>query len=96
MNLVDSAVHLRSFLDPPAPHGHTIKGSGLVSFRSNRFNTTTEPMNFTLHRACEDHMQSLGVQGSDYDYGTISMLSPNALVSINGRRYSFPDFAYIS
>jgi hypothetical protein len=87
MELVDSAVHLRSFLDPPTPPGHTIKGSGLVSFRASRWNTTIMPMEYALDRECNRHMQTLGVQGSDYTYGPISMLATDAVVSINGRRY---------
>ena len=42
--LLGSAVHLRSFLDGPAPAGHTIKGSGLVAFAANQWNTTIGPM----------------------------------------------------
>jgi hypothetical protein len=87
MQLVESAVHLRSFLDPPTPPGHTIKGSGLVSYRANRFNTTTVPMDFALLRACEGHMQDLGVQGSDYNFSSVSALDTSAVISINGRRY---------
>ena len=86
---VGSCVHLRSFLDPPTPPGHTIKGSGLVSFLSNRFNTTTAPMDHALRRACDRHMQSLGVQSSDYNYGPASELARTVNISINGRRYQF-------
>ena len=85
MQLVGSAVHLRSFLDPPTPPGHTIKGSGLVSFSDNRWNTTNVPMDYALQRACESHMQSLGVSGSNYNY-LVSVLAASAKVSINGRR----------
>jgi hypothetical protein len=88
MQRVASAVYLRSFLDPPTPPGHTIKGSGLVSYKASRFNTTTMPMDFTLQRACEMHMQSIGVQGSDYNFGSITVLDKTAVVSINGRRYA--------
>ncbi len=87
MQLVGSSVHLRSFLDPPAPKGHTIKGSGLVAFKASRFNTTTTPMDFNLQRACNKHMQSLGVQGSDYTFSPATVLDITAVVSINGRRY---------
>jgi hypothetical protein len=87
MNLLSSAVNLRSFLDPPTPAGHTIKGSGLVAFRASRFNTSITPMDFALQRACNRHMQSLGVQGSDYNYGPVKVLDAGSVVSINGRRY---------
>ena len=85
---VGSAVHLRSFLDPPEPKGHTIKGSGHVSFKANRFNTTTMPIDHALRRACSRHMQGLGVQSSDYDFGQVAVLDKNAIVSINGRRFN--------
>jgi hypothetical protein len=88
MHLVSSSVTLRSFLDPPTPPGHTIKGSGLVSFKTSRFNTTTTPMDFNLQRAFDSHMRSLGVQGSDYNYGPVSVLDAGARISINGRRYN--------
>jgi hypothetical protein len=87
MQLLGSAVHLRSFLDAPTPPGHTVKGSGLVAFKANRYNSTNVPMDFALQTACERHMQSLGVQGSDYNYGVVSKLDAGALVTINGRRY---------
>ena len=90
MHLVGSAVHLRSFLDAPTPRGHTIKGSGLVAYRANQKNTNTTPMDYALQRACSKHMQSLGVQGSDYYYGPVEVLDPTAIVSINGRRYACP------
>jgi hypothetical protein len=81
-------VHLRSFLDAPTPRGHTIKGSGLVSYRSNEKNTTkVREMPFALQRACSAHMQSLGVQGSNYNYGPVEEMDKTAIVSINGRRY---------
>jgi hypothetical protein len=86
MQLVGSAVHLRSFLDPPIAPGHTIKGSGLVSFKSNRFNTTTVHMAFALDRCLSSHMQSLGVQSSDYNFGPVKALNTTVGVSINGRR----------
>ena len=90
MNIMGSSVHLRSFLDPPTPPGHTIKGSGLVAFKATRFNTTVmNPMVLRLRRACEQHMQSLGVSGSDYNFGKISVLDESAVVSINGRRYPY-------
>jgi hypothetical protein len=90
MQLVGSAVHLRSFLDPPRPKGHTIKGSGLVSFASNRHNSTTMSMDFdcALERACARHMQSLGVQSSDYNFSPVSVLDTAVKISINGRRYN--------
>jgi hypothetical protein len=81
------SVHLRSFLDPKTPRGHTIKGSGLVAFRPNKKNATNIPMCFALARACNTHMQGLGVQGSDYNYGPVRELDTTAIVSINGRRY---------
>jgi hypothetical protein len=87
MKLVGSAVHLRSFLDPAKVPGHTIKGSGLVSFRANRFNTTIQPMDYHLERAINKHIQSLGVQSSDYNFGPIKVLAPTVGISINGRRY---------
>jgi hypothetical protein len=87
MELVGSAVYLRSFLDPPVAPGHTIKGSGLVSFKSNRFNTTTVHMAFALDRCLSKHMQSLGVQSSDYLFGPVKALATTVYVSINGRRY---------
>jgi hypothetical protein len=87
LNLVGSAVNLRSFLDPPMAPGHTIKGSGLVSFKSNRFNTTSPPMDFTLKRAVDKHIQSLGVQSSDYNFGPVKLMDTKVAVSINGRRY---------
>jgi hypothetical protein len=86
---VGSAVHLRSFLDPPTPKGHTIKGSGLVAYRANRANTTTTPLDRALQKGCESHMQSLGVNGSDYFFGDAQELAETAVVSINGRRYLF-------
>jgi hypothetical protein len=86
MMLVASAVHLRSFLDNPTPQGHTIKGSGLVAFRGNRSNTTSMPMDFALERACANHMQSLGVQSSSYNFGRVDELSETVVISINGRR----------
>jgi hypothetical protein len=87
MERLGPSVHLRSFLDPKTPRGHTIKGSGLVAFRPNKKNATNIPMNFALERACNTHMQGLGVQGSDYDYGPVRELDTTAIVSINGRRY---------
>ena len=44
-------------------------------------------MCFALDRACNTHMQGLGVQGSDYNYGPVRELDTTAIVSINGRRY---------
>jgi hypothetical protein len=85
--LVGSAVHLRSFLDGPTPAGHTIKGSGLVSFAANRWNTTCAPIDNALQRACDSHMRSLGVQAHDYDFGEVTVLDVKAKISINGRRY---------
>jgi hypothetical protein len=95
---VGSCVHLRSFLDPPTPLGHTIKGSGLVSFLSNRFNTTTTPicMHDALEGACDRHMQSLGVQSCDYNYGPVSELATTVAISINGRRYQSTSYLWIS
>ena len=87
MQLLGSTVNLRSFLDAPTPKGHTIKGSGMVSFRANKKNTSQIPMCFALQRACESHMQSLGVQGSKYNFGPVRAMDPTAIVSINGRRY---------
>jgi hypothetical protein len=86
MQLLGSTVHLRSFLDAPTPRGHTIKGSGMVEFRPNKKNTTTVPMCFALPRACDAHIQGLGVQGSDYNFGPVRAMDPTAIVSINGRR----------
>jgi hypothetical protein len=82
-----SAVHLRSFLDDPMPAGHTIKGSGLVSFAANRWNTTSTPIDFTLQRECDKHMRDLGVRACDYNFGEVDALAATAVVSINGRRY---------
>jgi hypothetical protein len=87
MQRVSSAVNLRSFLDPKKPRGHTIKGSGVVDYRPNKKNATHIAMDFALDRACNTHMQSLGVQGSDYNYGPVRVLDTTAIVSINGRRY---------
>lgn len=87
MQLVGSAAHMRSFLDAPIAPGHTIKGSGLVSFKANRFNTTTPPMDLVFQRAVNNHMHSLGVQSSDYYYGPVTLLATTVNVSINGRRY---------
>jgi hypothetical protein len=87
MGRMSSAVHLRSFLDPKTPRGHTIKGSGVVAYRPNRKNATTIPMCFALDRACNAHMQGLGVQGSNYNFGPVRKLDTTAIVSINGRRY---------
>jgi len=84
---MSSAVHLRSFLDQKTPRGHTIKGSGMVDFRPNKKNATNIAMCFALDRACNTHMQGLGVQGSDYNYGPVRELDTTAIVSINGRRY---------
>jgi hypothetical protein len=86
MQLLGSTINLRSFLDTPTPRGHTIKGSGLVSFRPNNKNTSTVPMCFGLQRACASHMQGLGVQDSDYYFGPVRAMDPTAIVSINGRR----------
>jgi hypothetical protein len=86
MQLLGSTINLRSFLDTPTPRGHTIKGSGLVSFRPNNKNTATVPMCFGLQRACASHMQGLGVQDSDYYFGPVRAMDPTAIVSINGRR----------
>jgi hypothetical protein len=86
--LLGSAVHLRSFLDGAAPAGHTIKGSGLVAFASNRWNTTSCPMERALQRECDKHMRSLGVHASDYDFGEVRELDAKAVVFINGRRYT--------
>jgi len=86
MMRVGSAVFLRSFLDPPAPKGHTIKGSGLVSYKGSRWNTTSTPIDRALQRACEKHMQGMGVRGSDYFFGEAQVLNKTAQVSINGRR----------
>jgi hypothetical protein len=87
MKLLGTSVNLRSFLDAPGPdRGHTIKGSGLVSFRANKKNTATIAMCFGLERACTAHMQDLGVQGSDYNFGPIRAMDSTAIVSINGRR----------
>jgi hypothetical protein len=87
MQLVGSAVNLRSFLDRPVVAGHTIKGSGMVSFKSNRFNTNTQPMDYTLERAVNNHLHSLGVRSSDYNFGPVQVLDTKVRVSINGRRY---------
>jgi len=86
MQLMGSSVNLRSFLDSPTPRGHTIKGSGLVSFRANLKNTTNIPMCNALQRACDSHMQGLGVQSSDYNFGPVRAMDTTAIVSINGRR----------
>jgi hypothetical protein len=86
MQLLGSTVNLRSFLDAATPRGHTIKGSGLVEFRAHRRNTTDIPMCFALQRTCNSHMQGLGVQGSDYEFGPVRAMDPTAIVSINGRR----------
>lgn len=87
MVLLGSTVNLRSFFDAPTPRGHTIKGSGLVAFRANKRNTQAIPMCFALQRACEQHMRSIGVQGSDYNFGPVQAMDTTAIVSINGRRY---------
>lgn len=87
VELLGSAVHLRSFLDGPEPPGHTIKGSGLVSFAPNRWNTTTAPIDYTLQRECDKHMRTLGVRANDYNFGDAKVLDATTVVSINGRRY---------
>jgi hypothetical protein len=87
MGRMGPCVHLRSFLEPKTPRGHTIKGSGLVAMRPHRKNATCIPLCFALARACSTHMQGLGVQGSDYNYGPVRQLDTTAIVSINGRRY---------
>lgn len=90
MQLLGSSVNLRSFLDAPTPKGYTIKGSGLVAYRSNRKNASSIPMCFALQRACDAHMHGIGVQASDYNFGPVSALDTTAVVSINGRRYPSP------
>ena len=86
LHLADSSVHLRSFLDPPAPRGHTIKGSGLVAYKDSRKNSATGRMGFALTRACDKNLASCGVQPSDYTYGVATTMAITAIVSINGRR----------
>jgi hypothetical protein len=81
------SLNLRSFLDRPIPDGHTIKGSGKVSFRDNRKNSTFVRLPFNLIRALDRHLQSKGVKPSDYNYGKAMVLDKKAIVSINGRRY---------
>ena len=87
MQLLGSTVNLRSFLDAPTPRGHTIKGSGMVAYRPNNKNTVIVPMCFALQRACNTHMQGLGVQTSDYNFGPVRAMDLTAIVFINGRRY---------
>ena len=86
MQLMGSTVNLRSFLDAPTPRGHTIKGSGMVAYRPNNKNTIKIPMCYALQRACNNHMQGLGVQPSKYNFGPVQAMDPTAIVSINGRR----------
>lgn len=78
--------HMRSFLDPPTPRGHNIKGSGRVNFRPNRKNSKTQKLSFSLHRACDRAMSAKGVNTTYYTYGRMRVLDPSAIVSINGRR----------
>ena len=86
MDLLGSTVNLRSFLDKPTPQGHTIKGSGMVSYRPNQKNTQVVPMCFALQRACDAHLQSVGVQSCAYEFGPVRAMDPTAQVSINGKR----------
>jgi len=86
LHLAAESVHLRSFLDPPAPRGHTLKGSGLVAYKDSRKNSATGPMGFALTRACDKNLTSCGVQPSDYTYGPATTMATTAIVSINGRR----------
>ena len=78
--------HMRSFLDPPTPRGHTIKGYGRVNYKENRKNSTTRKMTFSLHRACDRTMAEKGVDPANYNYGDVTTLDRTAIVSINGRR----------
>jgi hypothetical protein len=86
MGIVGSSIHMRSFLDKPTAAGHTIKGSGLVSYASSRKNSTTAPLTINLHRACDRNLMSYGVLPSDYNYGRVTILDVTAIVSFNGRR----------
>ena len=86
LSIVGDTVHLRSFLEPPTPAGHTIKGSGMVAYRANRKNTQFAPLPFNLHRAMDLAIRSMGVEPSDYSYGHAQILDASAIVSINGRR----------
>jgi hypothetical protein len=86
LGIVGTTLHLRSFLDPPKPHGHTIKGSGLVEYSPNRKNTKTVALSFTLRRACDKNLAALGVLPCDYNYGRAEFLKTQAVISINGRR----------
>ena len=44
-------------------------------------------MDFTLKRAVDKHIQSLGVQSSDYNFGPVKLMDTTVAISINGRRY---------
>ena len=87
MLIIGSAVRLRSFLDPPTPAGHTIKGSGEVAYRDNRKNSKTTPMFNAMQRAMNNHMTTCGVDPAHYDYGVVTVMDTTAIVSLNGRRY---------
>ena len=60
----------------------------MVSYRPNKKNTKVIPMCFALQRACDAHLQSVGVQSSEYNLGPVRAMDPTAQVSINGKRYT--------
>ena len=89
MNLMGSSVNLKSFLDPPTPAGHTVKGYGLVSYRNSRKNSQSRPLTISLRRAMDRSMRVMGVDPVDYNYGCALVIDVTAIVSINGRRSSW-------
>ena len=87
LNIVGTTVHLRSFLEPATPAGHTIKGSGMVAYRANHKNSKSMPLTWQLRRRLDRHLQTQLVDPTDYNYGNATILGESAIVSINGRRY---------
>ena len=53
-------------------------------------------MHDALERACDRHIQSLGVRSCDYNYGPVSELASSVAISINGRRYQSTSYLRIS
>jgi hypothetical protein len=96
MNLMGSSVNLRSFLDPPTPAGHTVKGYGLVSYRDSRKNSHSRPLTISLRRAMDRSMRVMGVDPVDYNYGRALVMDATAIISINGRRSSWCALLHIS
>ncbi len=86
LNIVESTVHLRSFLEPPTAPGVTIKGSGKVAFKASRKKSKVEPMTWILRRALDKYIGSIGQQPANYNYGLAKIMQVSAVVSLNGRR----------